>query len=68
MTSLSVYLCSTQKPVRIFAEAAAKGAILFFDEADALFGQRSEVKDSRDRYANIEVNYFCSGRRNIEGS
>jgi len=43
---------------RIFAEAAASGAILFFDEADALFGKRSEVKDSHDRYANIEVSYF----------
>jgi len=43
---------------RIFTEAAASGAILFFDEADALFGKRSEVKDSHDRYANIEVSYF----------
>jgi SpoVK/Ycf46/Vps4 family AAA+-type ATPase len=34
------------------------GAILFFDEADALFGKRSEVKDSHDRYANIEINYL----------
>jgi SpoVK/Ycf46/Vps4 family AAA+-type ATPase len=43
---------------RIFIEAAATGAILFFDEADAVFGKRSEVKDSHDRYANIEVSYF----------
>ncbi|NEO94801.1 MAG: ATP-binding protein, partial [Moorea sp. SIO3G5] len=34
------------------------GAILFFDEADALFGKRSEVKDAHDRYANIEINYL----------
>jgi len=38
--------------------AEQSGAILFFDEADALFGKRSEVKDSHDRYANIEVNYL----------
>ena len=37
---------------------ANSGAILFFDEADALFGKRSEVKDSHDRYANIEINYL----------
>jgi SpoVK/Ycf46/Vps4 family AAA+-type ATPase len=43
---------------RMFTEAAASGAILFFDEADALFGKRSEVNDSHDRYANIEVSYF----------
>jgi len=43
---------------RIFAEAPGSGAILFFDEADALFGKGSEVKDSHDRYANIEVSYF----------
>lgn len=56
---VSNYIGETEKNLsRIFAEAAPKGAILFFDEADALFGKRSEVKDSHDRYANIEVNYF----------
>lgn len=43
---------------RIFTEGAASGAILFFDEADAAFGKRSEVNDNHDRYANIEVSYF----------
>jgi SpoVK/Ycf46/Vps4 family AAA+-type ATPase len=56
---VSNYIGETEKTLsRIFAEAAPKGAILFFDEADALFGKRSEVKDSHDRYANMEVNYF----------
>ena len=42
----------------MFDAAEDGGAILFFDEADALFGKRSEVKDSHDRYANIEINYL----------
>ena len=52
---------------RIFTEAAASGAILFFDEADALFGKRSEVKDSHDRYANIEVSYFLQRLEEYRG-
>src|SRR5262249_14503601 len=48
----------------LFDAAEDVGAILFFDEADALFGKRSEVKDSHDRYANIEVNYLL---QRIEG-
>ena len=56
---VSKYIGETEKNLsRIFAQAAASRAILFFDEADALFGKRSEVKDSHDRYANIEVGYF----------
>jgi SpoVK/Ycf46/Vps4 family AAA+-type ATPase len=43
---------------RVFAEAGAKGSILFFDEADALFGKRTDVKDSHDRYSNIEIDYL----------
>src|SRR5262249_7253204 len=43
---------------RIFDAAEDSGAILLFDEADALFGKRSEVKDSHDRYANIEISYL----------
>jgi SpoVK/Ycf46/Vps4 family AAA+-type ATPase len=43
---------------RIFTEGAASDAILFFDEAEAAFGKRSEVNDSHDRYANIEASYF----------
>ena len=49
----------TQKNIdRLFAEAEANDAILLFDEADALFGKRSEVKDAHDRYANIEIGYL----------
>jgi SpoVK/Ycf46/Vps4 family AAA+-type ATPase len=49
----------TQKNIdRLFAEAEANGAILLFDEADALFGKRSEVRDAHDRYANIETGYL----------
>lgn len=43
---------------KLLASAAAANAILLFDEADALFGKRTEVKDSHDRYANIEVSYL----------
>jgi SpoVK/Ycf46/Vps4 family AAA+-type ATPase len=55
----SKYIGETEKNLdRIFRAAERSGAILLFDEADALFGKRSEVKDSHDRYANIEVNYL----------
>lgn len=56
---VSKYIGETEKNLRRLFDAAEEGgAILFFDEADALFGKRSEVKDSHDRYANIEVNYL----------
>lgn len=56
---VSKYIGETEKNLaRVFAAAEASGAILLFDEADALFGKRSEVKDSHDRYANIEVSYL----------
>jgi hypothetical protein len=56
---VSKYIGETEKNLRrLFDHAEFGGAILFFDEADALFGKRSEVKDSHDRYANIEVNYL----------
>ena len=56
---VSKYIGETEKNLRrVFDAAATGGAILFFDEADALFGKRSEVKDSHDRYANIEINYL----------
>ena len=56
---VSKYIGETEKNLaRIFEEAAEYDAILFFDEADALFGKRSEVKDTHDRYANMEVAYF----------
>jgi SpoVK/Ycf46/Vps4 family AAA+-type ATPase len=56
---VSKYIGETEKNLRkVFDAAEAGGAILFFDEADALFGKRSEVRDSHDRYANIEINYL----------
>ena len=56
---VSKYIGETEKNLaRIFDAAEDGGAILLFDEADALFGRRSEVKDSHDRYANIEVSYL----------
>ncbi|WP_170332426.1 ATP-binding protein [Ruegeria arenilitoris] len=56
---VSKYIGETEKNLsRIFEAAEAGGAILLFDEADALFGKRSEVKDSHDRYANVEVSYL----------
>jgi SpoVK/Ycf46/Vps4 family AAA+-type ATPase len=56
---VSKYIGETEKNLRrVFDAAESGGAILLFDEADALFGKRSEVKDSHDRYANIEVGYL----------
>lgn len=58
-TVVSKYIGETEKNLgRIFYEAETSNAILFFDESDALFGKRSEVKDSHDRYANIEIGYL----------
>jgi AAA+ superfamily predicted ATPase len=57
--TVSKYIGETEKNLgRIFDAAEAGGGVLLFDEADALFGKRSEVKDSHDRYANIEVGYL----------
>lgn len=56
---VSKYIGETEKNLKkVFDAAEAGGSILLFDEADALFGKRSEVKDSHDRYANIEVSYL----------
>lgn len=56
---VSKYIGETEKNLeRVFAEAQAKGAVLFFDEADALFGKRTDVRDAHDRYANLEVSYL----------
>jgi hypothetical protein len=56
---VSKYIGETEKNLqRLFDAAEDGGAILFFDEADSLFGKRSEVKDSHDRYANIEISYL----------
>jgi hypothetical protein len=58
-TLVSKYIGETEKNLKhLFQAAEASGAVLLFDEADALFGKRSEVKDSHDRYANIEVAYL----------
>lgn len=67
-TIVSKYIGETEKNLeRIFREAEASNAILFFDEADALFGKRSEVRDSHDRYANIEISYLLQRMEAYEG-
>ncbi len=56
---VSEYIGETEKNLgRVFSAAKDSHAVLFFDEADALFGKRTDVKDSHDRYANIEINYL----------
>jgi hypothetical protein len=65
---VSKYIGETEKNLRKLFDAAEEGGvILFFDEADALFGRRSEVKDSHDRYANIEVNYLLQRLESFHG-
>jgi SpoVK/Ycf46/Vps4 family AAA+-type ATPase len=65
---VSKYIGETEKNLRrVFDAAEDGGAILFFDEADALFGKRSEVKDSHDRYANIEINYLLQRMESYRG-
>jgi hypothetical protein len=65
---VSKYIGETEKQLsQIFREAGSSNAILFFDEADALFGKRSEVKDAHDRYANIEVAYLLQKMEEYEG-
>ncbi len=67
-TVVSKYIGETEKNLaRIFTEAETSNAILFFDEADALFGKRSEVRDSHDRYANIEISYLLQKMEEYEG-
>ncbi|MFZ1218006.1 MAG: AAA family ATPase [Chthoniobacterales bacterium] len=62
------YIGETEKNLRrVFDAAEDGGSILFFDEADALFGKRSEVKDSHDRYANIEINYLLQRLESYRG-
>ncbi|OUL98532.1 hypothetical protein A8M77_31145 [Variovorax sp. JS1663] len=62
------YIGETEKNLRkVFDAAECGGAILFFDEADALFGKRSEVKDSHDRYANIEIDYLLQRMEAFSG-
>ncbi len=65
---VSKYIGETEKNLeRIFSEAQDTDAILFFDEADALFGKRSEVKDAHDRYANIETAYLLQRTEEYNG-
>jgi len=65
---VSKYIGETEKNLaRVFQAAEGGGAILLFDEADALFGKRSEVKDSHDRYANIEVSYLLQRMESYRG-
>jgi hypothetical protein len=65
---VSKYIGETEKNLRrLFDAADDGGSILFFDEADALFGKRSEVKDSHDRYANIEINYLLQRIESYRG-
>ncbi len=65
---VSKYIGETEKNLKkIFDAAEEGGGILFFDEADALFGKRSEVRDSHDRYANIEVGYLLQRMETYRG-
>jgi len=65
---VSKYIGETEKNLsRIFTEAEHSNVILFFDEADALFGRRSEVRDAHDRYANIEIAYLLQKMEEYEG-
>jgi hypothetical protein len=65
---VSKYIGETEKNLRaVFDEAERCSALLLFDEADALFGKRSEVKDAHDRYANIEVNYLLQRVEQFDG-
>jgi SpoVK/Ycf46/Vps4 family AAA+-type ATPase len=65
---VSKYIGETEKNLsQVFQDAQASHAILFFDEADALFGKRSAIKDAHDRYANIEVNYLLQQVESYDG-
>ena len=65
---VSKYIGETEKNLsKVFAAAETSNAILFFDEADALFGKRSEVKDAHDRYANVETSYLLQRMEEYAG-
>ena len=65
---VSKYIGETEKNLeQVFDAASAGNLVLFFDEADSLFGKRSEVKDARDRYANIEVSYLLQRLESYDG-
>jgi SpoVK/Ycf46/Vps4 family AAA+-type ATPase len=65
---VSKYIGETEKNLeRVFSAATATNTVLFFDEADSLFGKRSEVNDARDRYANLEVSYLLQRMETYDG-
>ena len=65
---VSKYIGETEKQLaRLFDEAEAASALLFFDEADALFGKRTEVRDAHDRHANIETSYLLQRLDSYDG-
>ncbi len=65
---VSKYIGETEKNLeKIFREGRTSNAILFFDEADSIFGKRSEVKDSHDRYANMEISYLLQRMEEYDG-
>jgi SpoVK/Ycf46/Vps4 family AAA+-type ATPase len=65
---INKYIGETEKKLRdVFAFGERAGAILFFDEADALFGSRMQVKDSHDRFANIEIDYLLQRLERFDG-
>lgn len=67
-TVVDKYIGETEKNLdRVFSEADRVNGVLLFDEADAIFGKRSEVKDARDRYANVEVAYLLQRMEQFEG-
>ena len=67
-TVVDKYVGETEKNLeRIFAEAGGVNAVLLFDEADAIFGKRSEVRDAHDRYANIESAYLLQRMETFDG-
>jgi len=64
----NMWVGETEKNIEaVFKQADMRNAILFFDEADAIFGKRSEVKDAHDRYANIEVSYLLQRMETYDG-
>jgi SpoVK/Ycf46/Vps4 family AAA+-type ATPase len=65
---VSKYIGETEKNLdAVFDDAEQSGAVLLFDEADALFGKRSEVRDSHDRHANVEVSYLLQRIEDFDG-
>jgi hypothetical protein len=67
-TIVDKYIGETEKNLeRVFGEAEALNAVLFFDEADALFGSRSDIKDAKDRYANQEIAYLLQRMEQFDG-